>query len=536
MHTVFTGVHSALQKFCRSIDLRDRYPRSYRWTKRLVLPIGYTVLAVMLSLWFTPSEEVTAYGQTVEVGAAGPSFNFSGPGVANLFGEGTLDTVQHFDGPIRPSISWLHFNRNQEAGQFIQSKVTHGKRVVTTNTHEVGQALATGWTHYFVRFVLYTGLMVIVPYLLWLGLRAMFSSKESTIRRGQRWRFVLPTAVFAMLVASGCVALTAMSATEQLGQVTNLADLVGNAHFAPVPAAVGNERKDVDIVVIGDSTAAAIGNTPVSPATSDDKACQRSSDAYGPVLQTYTGLRVLNLACSGATLASGLLDTQYAGGHFVPPQLGVLKSITSASVVIVSIGANDVNWSDSLHLCYGLASCNDNVTNLLFASRLDAFKVQYAQLLQQLVDLPANPTVIVNLYYNPFGNKFDCHDLQDAGAPVSSPAGYSFSADPGHNNQAQKIHDKIDPLTADLNQLNDVLREGAKNFGFLTATPHFEGHELCSDQSWVQGLSDRAPFHPTAAGELAIAAADQPLIPAPKPLATTNGVTAAGSHSESPGP
>ncbi|HSO03232.1 MAG TPA: hypothetical protein VLQ92_02035, partial [Candidatus Limnocylindrales bacterium] len=55
-------------------------------------------------------------------------------------------------------------------------------------------------------------------------------------------------------------------------------------------------------------------------------------------------------------------------------------------------------------------------------------------------------------------------------------------------------------------QLNTVLRQGAEAFGFTSVTPSFRGHGLCSDQPWVQGMSDPHPFHPRAAGELAIAA------------------------------
>ena len=43
--------------------------------------------------------------------------------------------------------------------------------------------------------------------------------------------------------------------------------------------------------------------------------------------------------------------------------------------------------------------------------------------------------------------------------------------------------------------------------------PQFDGHELCTDQPWVQGMRDPAPFHPTAAGELAITAAILPQLP-----------------------
>jgi hypothetical protein len=43
----------------------------------------------------------------------------------------------------------------------------------------------------------------------------------------------------------------------------------------------------------------------------------------------------------------------------------------------------------------------------------------------------------------------------------------------------------------------------------------FAGHQLCTPQPYVQGLGDAAPFHPTAAGQLAIALADQAVLHPP---------------------
>ena len=40
--------------------------------------------------------------------------------------------------------------------------------------------------------------------------------------------------------------------------------------------------------------------------------------------------------------------------------------------------------------------------------------------------------------------------------------------------------------------LNAVIANGAETFGFLTAQPDFRGHELCTAQSFVQGLDDGA--------------------------------------------
>ncbi|HXP54367.1 MAG TPA: hypothetical protein VN847_05405, partial [Streptosporangiaceae bacterium] len=48
--------------------------------------------------------------------------------------------------------------------------------------------------------------------------------------------------------------------------------------------------------------------------------------------------------------------------------------------------------------------------------------------------------------------------------------------------------------------------------------PDFTGHALCDADPYVQGVGSPAPFHPTAAGELAIALADeQALRTAPSP-------------------
>jgi hypothetical protein len=58
-----------------------------------------------------------------------------------------------------------------------------------------------------------------------------------------------------------------------------------------------------------------------------------------------------------------------------------------------------------------------------------------------------------------------------------------------------------------------VLAQGAQTFDFQAIPPSFTGHELCTADPYVQGPNDRAPLHPTAAGELAIALADQQALP-----------------------
>jgi hypothetical protein len=159
-------------------------------------------------------------------------------------------------------------------------------------------------------------------------------------------------------------------------------------------------------------------------------------------------------------------------------------------------------------LCAAQTVCDDKVSSAYFTQLLNTFTRNYYQLLSDLDGLAAHPAVLVNLYYSPFGQNVSC--LQKYGV---SPA-------------------KVKVLTGRLSQLNKVLQQGANLFGFGVATPRFTGHELCTAVPWVQGPTDPAPLHPNAAGELAIALADQqafPLLapspvqlPAPSPSPTTS--------------
>ena len=124
-----------------------------------------------------------------------------------------------------------------------------------------------------------------------------------------------------------------------------------------------------------------------------------------------------------------------------------------------------------------------------FDQLLDAFTRNYYELLSDLDRLPAHPAVLVNEYYLPFGSDVGCL---------------------GKNGISRA---KAKVLLARLGRLNTVLAQGAGLFGFGVAAPKFTGHELCTADPWVQGPSDPAPLHPNAAGELAIALADEQSFP-----------------------
>jgi hypothetical protein len=121
--------------------------------------------------------------------------------------------------------------------------------------------------------------------------------------------------------------------------------------------------------------------------------------------------------------------------------------------------------------------------------------------------------VLINQYYDPFGKNLSC--LSHYGM---TPA-------------------KAKVLISRLDQLNTVLAQGAQDLGFGVVQPRFTGHELCTADPYVQGPGDPAPLHPTAAGQLAIALADQQALPGltpspvatPSPTATPSAAVALGS-------
>ncbi len=368
----------------------------------MTLVIGF--VAMFLALLLTPQVSVSTFGQTIQVGAVRPpaALHLTGPGEAELFGEGTVATVQDFTSFVRPLIVWQRFDQALAASQFIQSGDSAGTLGATLD--RAGQALAGGWERYLLRLVVAAALLGLVVHLVVLGAGA--AGRRGPVRRPGRW--LAGTAVVSLLVTAAFAGLTMASAARQLRGVTSLADLVGTQRLAAVPPAQPPVQTGVDVVVIGDSTAAGDGNAPLADPTAQDTACSRSRDSYAARLQAITRSTVLNLACSSATIAHGLLGSQSAHGVTLPAQVGVLESMTSESAVIVSVGANDVGWRDFLAYCAAAQQCDDRATEQLFQSRLDTFKIQYAQLLQQLADLPGHPTVIVNEYYQPFGASVAC--------------------------------------------------------------------------------------------------------------------------------
>jgi hypothetical protein len=447
--------------------------RPFRLLLALAGMVAVAALSIAAALAVTPLQTVQVAGQVIRVGAS-PALSWSGPGQVSLFGQ-TLPTVMSLPGPIRPRLELSQITLNSELANFVQG---------ATPTHAgiaLRSGLISGWERYFGWEAAAAGLASLLLAGAVAGWRRL--PARSTVK-------VLATAlVVTELLNLGLVAIAGNGAQHALAGVHSLNQLVGRTSLILPPARTNRPVvTGVQEVVIGDSTASGAGLPLVTDPSAVDRACGRSSESYAADLAEANGWKAVNLACNSATIRHGLLGAQLADGQLIPAQIASARTISGPSVVIVSIGADDLQWAAILEVCAVSATCDSRASAAYFQQKLAAFSTDYLQLLIRLGSLAGHPRVIINRYYNPFGPDIGCitnHGLTAA---------------------------KISILSTWLDALNQVLAKGAAQFGFLSPQPSFAGHQLCSQQPYVQGLTARAPFHPTPLGQLAIALTDQAAI------------------------
>lgn len=219
-----------------------------------------------------------------------------------------------------------------------------------------------------------------------------------------------------------------------------------------------------DYVALGDSYSSGTGTGAYV-----DRACRRSDAAFPALIAAARPtLTSTSVACSGARIP----DVERN-------QLAALGPTTA--LVTLTIGGNDAGFTGVIARCAlpgWVARCARPVTTArrvirrTLPERLDHL---YAQIRQRA---PAATIVVAG--YPRLLNGIDC-------GPVTF-----FS----------RAESRLLNGTADL--LRDVLRERARAAGFRFADviPAFNGHAVCDDPEWLNGLSAplRESFHPNAVG------------------------------------
>ncbi|MBN9113621.1 MAG: hypothetical protein J0I34_33200 [Pseudonocardia sp.] len=465
----------------------------------VVLLLCCLFVGLPLAAAATPDRHVAIAGQDIAVGARVPGPTLSGPAQLVQLGNTRFDlsAIQVW-GPLRPQLSLGPLQRNDAAAAAVEPDTLSSSGSAAMNTLIQGFLTWYLWATCSVVIFAVAVTAIIACGRIVVTLRRKGSAPTpSDLSEVSR---TLSATIGRMAVLAIAVSLLGWAASgvaayqgtvEGLRGVGSLSDLVGTSEITPSP--VGPPLFGYAGAVIGDSRVARVGGPPLPEATADDIACERSADSPAAALARIRGEKVLNLACSGASIAAGLRGPQQRGDTEIAPQIGRLKQVRGLDWVAVAIGPNDVNWSDFLLYCYGLPTCDDQLSAGEFDLRMAGFDRDWAALLADLADLPGHPRIVVITSYDAF----------PANPPPACPDLLGPAGTPG-----------LDPtkvaLLADRNsQLNDVLETGARQYGFAIARPALT--PLCGGPSPLlgpdlQGLAGPHPFHPTAVGSLRLAA------------------------------
>jgi lysophospholipase L1-like esterase len=234
-------------------------------------------------------------------------------------------------------------------------------------------------------------------------------------------------------------------------------------------------------VALGDSVAAGVGLETYS----DSSACDRTNQSYPNLVAHSLDLKLSNFACSGATLPSGILGKQNVNQLMVRPQLNQLFSQPKPYLITLTIGANDVQWTSFIAKCYaGTCGTADDTASVNALLAKVSTNLQNTLYQIQTHYQPALPHLIVTGYHQvfPASDKANCSDLSGI-----SPTEMTWARQQQTN-------------------LNNTISSVISHFSFARfAAINFDGHELCTTDSWVQGIDDNVPYHPTDAGQAAYA-------------------------------
>lgn len=234
-------------------------------------------------------------------------------------------------------------------------------------------------------------------------------------------------------------------------------------------------------VALGDSYSAGTGVPPYS-----DPACLRSqSSGYPTLLSRSRAFRGLDdVTCSGATTSS--IASQLASADIGP----FTRSVT------VTVGGNDVGWSNALMSCMGNPqACSAAFSDVV--ARIPAVRTSITQVVRDIAAQAPNADIYVTGYPYLFG------DFRGSCTVGTAPTGAPIVVD-------RKTATTVNAAVIGLNVAiaTGVAKSGERDATFVDAALFSLPHGLCgSGADWINGVvfSGAYPLpqslHPNAAGE-----------------------------------
>lgn len=259
----------------------------------------------------------------------------------------------------------------------------------------------------------------------------------------------------------------------------------GNPAGPEVPVDDSDDHADQRYVALGDSYTSAPGVEPLDEA---DEACGRSLVNYPRLVQgAFGGSELVDVSCSGATTAD-VIYPQQTGGATVPAQIDAVTAETT--VVTLSTGGNDFGAFAVLS-----GQCNTPGTpgcpelTVEGAQRaLDEIQTSLVDTIGQISERAPQARVLVVGY-----PQIIPADTLACGDELPLPA------------EALGLARVVNEQLAAMQQ-RAAETAGAEYVDVFAAT---EGHDLCSDEPWINGgdWDFAAPYHPLAAEQRAAALA-----------------------------
>lgn len=247
----------------------------------------------------------------------------------------------------------------------------------------------------------------------------------------------------------------------------------------------GSSAELEQYVALGDSYTAAPG----VPVVDGSDPCQRSTGNYPHLLAERLDLELTDVSCGGAT-TDDLTDPQRFPNATVPPQLDAVTPETD--LITLGIGGNDLGLIARLvGRCYQLGQtdptgspCTDADGPQLLGD-VPTIQERVVRAIEAVRAAAPQARIVVVDYPQLVPEEGTCDQLALAAGD------YALGRE----------------VNAALSEAVQAAAEqaGVEHIDLLAAS---EGHDICSDDPWVNGLDFRAPaapFHPFAEEQQAVA-------------------------------
>ncbi|MGD0700324.1 MAG: SGNH/GDSL hydrolase family protein [Trebonia sp.] len=308
---------------------------------------------------------------------------------------------------------------------------------------------------------------------------------------------------------AACTALSAAGIALLLAACSTASDPTASATGTAAPARTSAAARTSPAAGLIRGSYVALGDSYTSGPDIPDQTgatagCDQSSSSYPYLVARSLRLKLTDVSCSSATIAS-LAAAQSTGDGTNPAQLSALSPATA--LVTLGIGGNDVGWVQIITRCTemdlipalipgrtasGLTPCQDYYTaggTNVIEQRTQSVARQLGEALTRIRQRAPRARVYV------------------VGYPDLFPAGGDACADALGLTKGDVAFLNDEEL-----RFNGMLRQAAQaaKAGYINTYTPSEGHNACSAPAsrWIEPLipdAPAAPLHPNAAGEQGMA-------------------------------